>query len=90
MTINMRWRERGEIDDNDDVCRRGGAARAKIGGKGWQGDNEGDDCGRVSHFFVAQELRLMQRSFRMGCGFATPTAIADYLCTVKRCAERAK
>ncbi len=58
LTINMRWGERGgqgEINDNDNDCRRGGAVQAKIGGKGWQGDDEGDDCGRVSHVFVAQE-----------------------------------
>ncbi len=63
LRINMRWGERGgrgKIGDNDDHCRRGGAAWAKIGKKVWQGDAEGDDCVRVSHFFIAQELHLTQ------------------------------
>jgi hypothetical protein len=37
LAINMSWGERGgrgEINDDDDDCRRGGAAHAKIGGKG--------------------------------------------------------
>ena len=47
-------RERGgwrEID-NDNDCRRGGATRAKTGGRGWQGDDDGDNCGRGICVFV--------------------------------------
>jgi len=54
LTINMRWGEREghrEIDNDDDRGRRG-AVCAKTGGKGWQGDNNGDNCGRGSHVSV--------------------------------------
>lgn len=56
LTIKMRWgrgRGRGEVDDNNNDCWWGGATRAKIGEKGWQGDEDGDDCGRGSQVFVA-------------------------------------
>jgi len=50
----MRWGERGEQReiDNDDDCEWGGAAQAKTGGKGWQGDDDGENCGRGSCVFV--------------------------------------
>ena len=45
----IRWME---INDGDDDCRRGGAVRAKIGGKGWQGEDNGDHYRRRSRIFV--------------------------------------
>ena len=34
------------------IAEGGGAARANTGGKGWQGDDDNDNCGRGCRVFV--------------------------------------
>ncbi len=70
---------RGGINDDDDE-QKGGCSTGKYWGKGWQGDDKGDNYGRVSHLSFLSSSRMLcltQWSFRMGCGFATPTVIAE-------------